>query len=215
MASRLRRFRCHEHEQDMSSWNPHVYSDTILMSDYPSKTGRGSDAKYEDMESWLRTRTLLNKFSDTYIDDNPEFLDNIIKNVFGDWKKLLYHIIDKSDTTIRDNLYQTLKNENINIEYKQKEKKSSFDKLSVSSITNICGYLDKTDIKNFKLTSSINAIQCFIEMKKIDQKIATFNLNEMNLFYLYNYLSTASHVTFPNPFKFDRYTKATISKIQL
>ena len=69
-------------------------------------------------------------------------------------------------------------NDKINDSKNNKPNKiSSLSQISSDSITNICGYLDRRNIKSFKLTSFQNGMVCLREMNK--SNIAIFNMNEI------------------------------------
>eukprot|EP00484_Ammonia_sp_Unknown_P021707 CAMPEP_0197027372 /NCGR_PEP_ID=MMETSP1384-20130603/7289_1 /TAXON_ID=29189 /ORGANISM="Ammonia sp." /LENGTH=456 /DNA_ID=CAMNT_0042456207 /DNA_START=48 /DNA_END=1415 /DNA_ORIENTATION=+ len=52
-----------------------------------------------------------------------------------------------------------------------------FNQLSTASITHICGYLERKDIKSFKLTSTRLGVICLNEMTK--HSIGVFNMNDL------------------------------------
>eukprot|EP01084_Bolivina_argentea_P267348 453799_1 len=181
--------------------------------------------KYKDMESWLRARKLSDVFDNKYFHNNPEFMLKIITTIFDNYKNLIYHIINTISGEKRNTLCEIFNTEQLENDYNisetkqeniddQKEIKISyFDRLSLTSISNICGYLNKKDIKRFKRTCSMIAIQCFSEMKKYS--IGLFVSNDFNVNYKYKYLSIASTLYSTEQFKYDRYPKSLFSNKSL
>ena len=182
------------------------------------KCDSSSSSKYKHIYTWLPTRKLLESFNEEYINNNNEFMNDIIYKIFGNWKRFIFYLINNGNENQINYIYKILKNEKIKYDQqqfinddkkKENEEKSNFDILSTTSITNICSYLTKNDINSFKLTSSFIALQCLLEMKKY-QNIGTFNMNELYFHYKYKYLSYLLFLSHKKAFKYDRYNISTI-----
>eukprot|EP01084_Bolivina_argentea_P286071 490679_1 len=124
----------------------------------------------------------------------------IIDNVYGGMDNVLCYLINNATTTHLTRIQNIIKQKNIqhNDKAKQSEQQlsdqenksqnvsentqdtpkiSSLSELSSDSITNICSYLDRDDIKSFKLTSFSNGMICLREMEKFN--VSAFNTNEL------------------------------------
>ena len=185
-------------------------------------TGKVKKQKYNkhNVHIWLPARKLLESFDDAYIENNDQLILEIIKNIYGNYKRFLIHVLNNENEKNLTQIFALLKEEKIkadDAEEKDSEEalisnirpssagaKCPFDLLSTASITNICSFLNKRDIRKFKLTSSTMAIQCLLEMKKY-QNIGVFNMNLMHSHYKYRHLSYFSSYTASDLFTFHRY----------
>eukprot|EP01084_Bolivina_argentea_P133724 236031_1 len=110
------------------------------------------DPQYKCNQTWLSSRKLLDQINDEYITNHPKFVHNIIALTFGNWKQLIYHLINTANEKQTNVIHQILIEEKIKYDDTQQQQQqqqndqlSYFDRLSLTSITTICGYLTKSD----------------------------------------------------------------------
>eukprot|EP01084_Bolivina_argentea_P006976 13165_1 len=119
-----------------------------------------------------------------------ECAQTIIDNVYGGMDNVLSYLINNNATTTHlIEIKNIIKQKNV--EYNEKIKQAQavdvsksenilkicFSKFPEDLIEYICGFLDRHDIKSFKLTSFAHGIICLNEMTKCN--ISMFNTNEL------------------------------------
>ena len=87
---------------------------------------------------------------------------------------------------------------------------SYFNILSTTSVSHICSYLNRYDIRCFKLTCSMLGIICINEMRKI--KIGTINFNEILSHSNYKYLTKLNEFSTHKLIKYNSYNPKTYAR---
>ena len=120
----------------------------------------------------------------------------IIEKVFGE-TDVLSILIENASTLQLKQIHEIIKQKRATYHKKMESKKkdedeesiqeiSSLSQISRDSITNIIGFLDRSGISSFKLTSFRNGMLCLREMAKINIGVSNVNeiLNDMDKKYV-------------------------------
>eukprot|EP01083_Nonionella_stella_P094268 264428_1 len=171
---------------------------------------------FPHLTTWLNISKLLDELNEHQWISNHA-LRVIIQTVFLSTKEFITSLREHNGLTRRqlNTIYDTLKNDmlyNDDCAHSKSTPKlmSSFNALSIPSITNICSYLTKEDILSFKNTSINIAIIALHEMSKYH--IGVFNMNQ--LFHHFNNFSVLKHIKTCDVIQSERYPPSmTFKKI--
>ncbi len=139
------------------------------------------------LTSWLKLNRLISQkrttdqvLKDALRDIIPSLSAGCMKDIFffisnhakheNDKLKLIHQSISKRIIKYED------QNDATNTENKTENHGNIFDVISNESISNICSYLEKTDINILKLTDRRNGIICLEEMNKFMVAVITRNV---------------------------------------
>eukprot|EP01084_Bolivina_argentea_P191677 329243_1 len=139
--------------------------------------------------AWLSARYLLRTLDADVV---VSCFDEIIAT-FDGRKEIIGHLARAANTEQLKNIVQILKsaqlkhieNNKNTIMINYNNNNSYFDYLSNESILNICQFLNRKDMKQFKMTSTLMSLNVFEIMKL--ESISTINMNELLIHNQYKY----------------------------
>eukprot|EP01084_Bolivina_argentea_P285793 490153_1 len=174
----------------------------------------------EHIGLWLKTNSLIKHYAkmDNQIYGIDETPSNVLKksfesliDVFG-YKLLLLSIAKSANITQLTKMHEIIMQQSYNHiqhTHKQTDKINNKRITTVNTfpnecISHICGFLNKNDIKLFKLTSTQIGIVCIKEMSKISIGIYSTNINRIHS-YFHNIHRTKSVLSLNKMVNYSRY----------